>query len=172
MDLVRRPAGEGDARRHRPVAAGMEAVDGQSGRPRGRAGGRRDVGHLDPHFGEAPRGVEVELAAADVGGVVDLEDDVGQVVLADDESVPGEAGAGGVEVGQLVGLQDAASLALAGVPDEVHRAAALDGSARMLAITSPKAESRREGVSCVLLVGSATTKTVSVAASQYSKRPS
>ena len=98
VDRGRRPSGEAGAGGGGPVAAAGEPLDGQPGRPPRRARRRRDIGHVDPHLGESPRGVQRKLAAADVGRVVDLEHHVRQVVHADDQPgvrYPlGECGAG------------------------------------------------------------------------------
>ena len=104
VDLRRRPARKRDARGDDAVAVAVEPVNRHpGGTEAGGTGGRHD----QPELREAPRLVERQLAAPDVGGLVHFQHHVRQVVLADDERAVGEGGPARVEVDRLVRLHHA-----------------------------------------------------------------
>ena len=121
VDLRRRPAGEGAARRRGPVPPALQPVDGHARRTPAARPGRR---HHDPQLRKSPRFVERQLAGSDVRRMVHLQHDVRQVVLADDERSPRQPRAAGVQVQGLVRLHHPLGGA-ASVPHEQ-----VDGSER------------------------------------------
>ena len=64
VNLLRGPAREGGTRRRRPQIPALADVDRQAGTERARPARRGPIRHLHPHFGEAPRIVQPQLAAA------------------------------------------------------------------------------------------------------------
>ena len=123
VNLGRRPARQGDARRHRPIAVRIPTVNGQA-RP---APGRAALRHLDPHLGKAPRLVQAQLAAAHVGGVVHLEHHVRQVVRPHLDGGAPRPRLHRVEPDHLVRLHDALPLAPRVAQQQVRRAEGQDG---------------------------------------------
>ena len=130
MDVLHPPAGEGAAFGGGLVGSVLQQVDRQLGNAAlGPAGGVR-VRHVHPKLREAPGLVDLQLAAAHVGGVVHLQHHVGKVVAAHQHG-PGadQVGFLRVDVQGLVGLHEAHRLPIRALHHEHHGAVALDGRA-------------------------------------------
>ena len=127
VDLVRLPTVKRPALSRFPVHAVFQQMDRQPRSPPPQSTRRRGVRHLHPHFREAPRLVERQLAPARVRGVVHFEHHVRTVILADDHGGgPRQLRVRRMQVHRLVRLHDVPRLAALVAQQQVHRAVTLD----------------------------------------------
>ena len=88
--------------------------------------GARSSGNLDPDLRESPSLVQLELAAAHIGGEVDFEDDIGDLIGCHLDGVAERASHDGPRVDDLVRLHDPMAIAVAVAQQEIGSAEDFD----------------------------------------------